>query len=76
MIGQIIVKHLQKKQCSNLNAAYFWATNRQLACGRGFANNLLLCQINTAKQQIITGSFTTFKIIDNLLSKATIKFNI
>lgn len=70
--GQIIVKHLQKAMPPDfLNAAYFLGYQQRTgSMWKEFLQQFTaLPQSTQQEQQIITGAFTTFKIIDNLLSK-------
>jgi heme oxygenase len=74
--GQIIVKHLQKAMPPDfLNAAYFMGYQQRTgSIWKEFLQQFTaLPQSTQQEQQIITGAFTTFKIIDNLLSKSNNK---
>nr|WP_315207420.1 biliverdin-producing heme oxygenase [uncultured Flavobacterium sp.] len=74
--GQIIVKHLQKAMPPDfLNAAYFLGYQQRTgSMWKEFLQQFTaLPQSTQQEQQIITGAFTTFKIIDNLLSKSNNK---
>nr|WP_255710761.1 biliverdin-producing heme oxygenase [Flavobacterium sp. K77] len=74
--GQIIVKHLQKVMSPDLlNAAYFLGYQQRTgSMWKEFLQQFTaLPQSTLQEQQIITGAFNTFKIIDNMLSKSNKK---